>query len=296
MSELDFINYIRERNTYSEDILGIGDDAAVLKLFDGQKAVFATDMILEGKHFSLTSDPLDLIGRKALAVNLSDIAAMGAKPLYALVSLGLPENMGMTGAKQMWDGLQKLADEFRVQIIGGDTNSWTGGLAINVCVVGQSPKSGSITRSGAQVGDAIFVTGHLGGSLHSGHHLTFKPRVKEVARILEFAQPSSMIDITDGLARDLSHICKASGVGANLRSAHLPISERVSAKLSIQDRLRAVLYDGEDFELLFTVSSTDEKIVSDNFPEFFKVGTITKQTNVTLDSQPLEILGFEHNF
>lgn len=296
MSELDFINYIRNRNRSSNDVLGIGDDAAILNSAGLTTAVIATDMILEGKHFNLSNDPLDLIGRKALAVNLSDIAAMGARPKYALVSLGLPENMGMNAAKQMWEGLQQLADDFKIQIIGGDTNSWTGGLVINVCVIGQSHERGCVKRSGAKIGDSIFVTGALGGSLHSGHHLTFTPRVKEVGKLLDVTLPTSMIDITDGLARDLTHICEESGVGANLSSSCLPVSKRISQDLNQQDQIRSVLFDGEDFELLFTVPLAEERIISKNFPEFFKLGTITDQMKMTLDSVPLKIEGFEHKF
>ncbi|HAH47878.1 MAG TPA: thiamine-monophosphate kinase, partial [Planctomycetaceae bacterium] len=195
----------------------------------------------------------ELAGRKALAVNLSDLAAMGGTPHSALVSLALPRSRGSEFAKSVMQGVMQLAAEFETQLAGGDTNSWDGPLVINVAILGTAAQSHSVKRSGAQPGDWIFVTGALGGSLGS-HHLTFQPRVREAATLRETVTIKSMIDLSDGLASDLQHILKESGVGAVIRSQQIPISPLISTELSSAERLQKAISDGEDFELLFTVS------------------------------------------
>ena len=297
MSELEFIEFIKHANQSKiQGGVGIGDDAAVIFSDGVKEVVIATDMLLETKHFDLVVDAPELVGRKALAVNISDLAAMGATPCYAFVSLAFPKDFGMLRAKRIWRGLQNLADEYRIQIVGGDTNSWNSGLVINVSLVGTAPKGGCVLRSGAQAGDIIYVTGSLGGSLISGHHLSFIPKLKESHCLLKKVRPTAMIDISDGLVRDLNHICEASGVGANLISNKIPISDRVPSNLPDSLRLSAALHDGEDFELLFTVPATDAHFVSTFFSSCFAIGTVSKGGLVCLDGIPVEIRGYEHNF
>lgn len=243
---------------------GIGDDTAVLPLSVSQDMLFTTDMSVQGVHFTKDTLPL-LIGRKALARNLSDIAAMGGVPTYAVVSLGLPKNTKATYVEQIYAGINKLAREFNVSIVGGDTVK-SKRLVINIALLGKVIKGKAVLRSGAKAGDQIFVTGPLGGSLKSGRHLTFMPRLREVKRLLADFQPTAMIDVSDGLAGDLGHILIESGVGAFLEAKKIPLNRNAD--------LKAALYDGEDFELLFTLSPKKSR----GCP-YFWIGTITKDKN-----------------
>jgi thiamine-monophosphate kinase len=297
MAELDFIEAIKQRQrTMPNGTVGIGDDAAIIEQGHTKGWSVATDMLLEGRHFdSHVHHPAD-IGRKALAVNLSDIAAMGSIPRYALVSLAIPVGYGQDRVNLLWSGLQTLADSFGVVVIGGDTNSWQDGLAINVTVIGEPHPQGYILRSGARSGDELFVTGALGGSMVADHHLKFTPRVNEAQQLLAQVLPSAMIDLSDGLATELRHICKSSRVGANIRAQSIPISNRLSSKLSHEIRLRHALTDGEDFELLFSVRSDDASRVQTLPFTCYHIGTITSGSALTIDGIPLAGHGFEHSF
>ena len=233
--------------------VGPGDDTAVLDHGQGSGWLFAADMLLAGVHFEPDEDPA-LIGRKALAVNLSDIAAMGGKPTAAVISVALPK--GSQVGEPLHSGLFELAKQFDVAIAGGDTNSWDGPLVINVAVTGElSSGEQPFLRSGARVGDWILCTGPLGGSLE-GHHLTFTPRVKESLAIRDAVEVSSMIDISDGLAADLHHILTESEVGAVLFEERIPLRDNIAQLDNATDR---ALGDGEDFELLFTVAAADAR-------------------------------------
>lgn len=238
---------------------GIGDDTAVVERPDGQ-VLLAADMLLEGVHFDLATTTPGEIGHKALAVNLSDIAAMAGTPRYALVSLALPRRFshgdGTRFAKQLFAGLQSLAATFDTAIVGGDTNSWDGPVVVNVAITGEVSADGAITRDGAEPGDWILVTGALGGSI-KGRHLNFIPRVNEALTLRETNRLHAMIDVSDGLVADLYHLLEESGVGAILDQTAIPISQDATTLPDEKSPLEHALGDGEDFELLFTVSAED---------------------------------------
>ena len=275
MPEFPFIDWIRQRVVDRPPVwLGIGDDAAILAPSD-KPLLVTTDMLMEGTDFTFPETTPSLAGRKSLAVNLSDIAAMGGIPTAAFVSVALPRARGLAFAEAFYEGLLALADEFGVTVAGGDTNTWDQPLAVNVTLLGTPAGPSAITRSGARPGDRIFVTGELGHSIH-GHHLTFTPRIAASQQLLELVNVHAMIDISDGLAADLHHILSASGVGAVLDAEAIPLrslQEAPEAASHIQsntpeaDALRSQIpealwhacADGEDFELLFTVSPDDAR-------------------------------------
>ena len=267
-SEFRLIESFRAAIESSPYVLtGIGDDTAVVERPDGP-VLLAADMLLEGVHFDLATATPFQVGRKVLAVNLSDVAAMAGRPKYAIISLALHRRLSEKSdgrfAEQLFEGLHSLAKEFDTTIVGGDTNSWDGPVVINVAIVGVVPSGEAVTRSGAKPGDWIFVTGSLGRSI-TGHHLDFTPRVNEALALREFCQLNSMIDVSDGLVADLYHILEESGVGACLHATSIPISEAAASATDDRTPLEHALGDGEDFELLFTVSPEDgQRLVSNN--------------------------------
>lgn len=302
--EFELIRWIRSQKGMSHtNLLGIGDDTAILQPPAHSELLLASDMLMEGTHFTFPPATPELAGRKALAVNLSDIAAMGGTPHSALVSLALPRSRGPEFAKAVMQGIMELAAESQTQLAGGDTNSWDGPLVINVAIIGIADQSHSIKRSGARPGDWIFVTGVLGGSLES-HHLTFQPRFREAVTLLETVTIKSMIDVSDGLASDLQHILIESGVGAVIQSKQIPISPRVSYELTDSERLQKALSDGEDFELLFTVSAEEGQRLRDQNPlsiPLTHIGEITAEQGATLQYADgskivLESTGWKHQF
>ncbi len=249
-------------------IRGIGDDAAVLPYTKNKYLLLTTDMMAEDVHFMVR--PFDKlramqahhkarpatpqeIGHKALACNMSDIAAMGGVPTYAVVAIGLPKNLSVKYVEDMYEGMQKLAKTFGVSIVGGDTIK-SNQIVINVALLGQVEKKYLVTRSGAKAGDWIFVTGALGGSLQSGKHLHFIPRLAAARFLVRRFKPSAMIDISDGLAGDLNHILKASRVGALLWEKMIPRSKVGASRQGGTVPLQEALTNGEDYELLFTLS------------------------------------------
>ena len=221
--------------------------------------LFNCDMLIEGIDFTRKVDPR-LIGRKALAVSLSDIAACGGKPRYALVSLGLPKRTSLKIADGIIKGILDLAEEFKVNIVGGDL-SRADKITLDVSVTGVVKKPQLVLRSGAKKGDVIFVSGPLGGSL-KGKHLDFTPRVKEAEILVNNFKLNSMIDISDGLVQDLNHILESSSAGAVIYEELIPISKEASG-------LDDALYSGEDFELLFTASSQEAKKIFYRYPQQF---------------------------
>jgi len=268
-SEFRLIESFRSATGISPDVpTGIGDDTAVVSASDGL-ILLAADMLLEGVHFDLATATPFQIGRKTLAVNLSDVAAMGGQPKYALVSLALPRRLGEhrneNFAEQLFEGLRSLAEEFETTIVGGDTNSWDGPLVINVAITGEVSAGNAITRLGAKVGDWIFVTGRLGGSI-AGRHLDFTPRVSEALILRETCDLNAMIDVSDGLVADLYHILEESNVGAFLNESSIPISETAASLADDRSPLEHALGDGEDFELLFTVSPEDGQKLTETNP------------------------------
>ena len=279
-SEFDYIQEIRaQAKPFDRLSIPIGDDTACWDFPEPSRCLITTDMLLEGAHFTFPPATPQLAGRKALAVNLSDIAAMAGIPLAAFVSVAFPKNAAACGlATDVHTGLRELADEYNVAIAGGDTNSWDGPLIISVTLIGEATERGPVTRSGAKPGDWIMVTGKLGGTL-ADRHLTFPPRVSEALALHEAADLHAMIDLSDGLSSDLRHILEESKVGAEVHAASIPITETARNASDNRTPLDHALSDGEDFELLFTVSPDDGKRLLENSPietPLSHIGTIVE--------------------
>lgn len=234
-------------------LLGIGDDAAVLNVAKGKQLVVSTDVMVEGVDFKIKELPPEKIGRKALAINLSDMAAMGAKPKAFVIAIGKPLSVTPGWLMRFYDGLLKLAKQFNVDCVGGDFSKAKEFFAA-VTIFGEAAPDSAIQRSGARVGDWIAVTGSLGGSILRHHH-DFTSRVREGLYLAEHFTPTAMIDISDGLAQDLGHILKASNVGARIDLDRVPMScdAKRLASGNPEKALQRALGDGEDFELLFTM-------------------------------------------
>lgn len=247
-------------------IVGVGDDAAVIRGGSREDWLFTTDIMVEDVHFKRLMNP-EGIGRKAMAVNLSDIAAMGGKPTFAVVSLGVPADLSVSFAQRLYRGMNTIARRFRVGIVGGDTVK-SPRIIINVALLGRVGKGQAVLRSGAKPGDWIFLTGPVGGSYQSGRHLTFVPKIKEADFLVKNYSPSAMIDVSDGLAADLGHILEQSRVGAVIHVQNIPHPRGVS--------LEAALSQGEDFELLFTLNpSQARRLMTTRRPyHFFHIGEI----------------------
>jgi thiamine-monophosphate kinase len=262
MGEFEYIDWLRRQTPPDPRVrVGPGDDCAVLKGVAGSDWLVTTDMLLEGTHFVLAQAEPRRVGRKALAVNLSDMAAMAGRPVAALVSVGLPRRHGTRAlAEELYLGLRALADEYGTAIVGGDTNSWDGGLTIAVTLLGQPTPPGPVLRKGATPGDWLLVTGPLGGSI-LGRHLDFMPRVRQAQRLQELVHPHAMIDISDGLAGDVHHLCEESGCGAVLRAEAIPIHPDAAKIQDGRPPLEHALADGEDFELAFAVAAQDGDIL-----------------------------------
>lgn len=278
-SEFEFIDSLRRRFGN-----GIGDDAAVFRSAAGKETVITTDLLVEDVDFRRTTAPALLLGHKALAVSLSDIAAMGARPRWSLISIGVPEDVWQTEfVDQFYEGLAGLAQRYDVQLIGGDTSRTNEKIVIDSIVLGECTASHAVKRAGAQPGDQIFVTGSLGGAaaglrlIERGAHLAEQnladddsqkidhvllrqlrpePRVGWGIVLGEERLATSMIDISDGLSSDLNHLCTASGTGAQIESSLLPIDHQVVELCGRRalDPLQLALHGGEDFELLFTIN------------------------------------------
>jgi thiamine-monophosphate kinase len=256
-SEFDYIDWVRRQTpSHPRVSIGPGDDAAALQFRENAACLVTTDMLLDGSCFCLAEAGPRLVGRKAMAVNLSDIAAMAGVPRFALVSVGLPRSGGRAIAEELYFGLREMADAFDTVLVGGDTNSWDGPLVISVTLLGEASERGPVRRSGARPGDWLLVTGPLGGSI-KGKHLTFTPRVREALQLHAQAPLHAMIDISDGLAADVFHICRESRCGAVLRAETIPISAEAQTMDGGRTPLEHALTDGEDFELVFAVTPED---------------------------------------
>lgn len=253
-------------------VTGAGDDCAVLDLGAADKLIlFKTDAVVEGFHFTRETPP-DKIGRKALARCLSDIAAMAGTPTVALVTIALPEKFDVEFVAKIYDGMNAFAREHRVAIVGGETTTNPERILISISLLGTVPRGKQILRSGAKTGDAIFVTGELGGSL-SEKHLDFEPRLAEARWLAEHFAVHAMIDLSDGLAGDLRHILNASGTGAEILKSAVPVSRvaklRAKQSSTAKPAFAAALTDGEDFELLFTVAGKDAVKLLDGWKKKF---------------------------
>jgi thiamine-monophosphate kinase len=245
------------------------------------------------------------IGRKALAVNLSDLAAMAARPHSVVVSLALPRRGAHALAVGLYEGILPLAREFETSIAGGDTNTWDGPLVISITAIGETTGNGPVVRSGARVGDTVLVTGDFGGSILS-KHLDFTPRVHEALCLHRDYQLHALTDVSDGLSVDLSHIAEESGYGVVIDRDSIPIS-KAAMELAEQtgdasSALVRALSDGEDFELIMVMAADDAERLVQQQPfavPVTPIGHVVEDAGLWwYDEQgelmPLEISGYEH--
>jgi thiamine-monophosphate kinase len=259
MSEFAYIDWLRRLTpAHPRVLVGPGDDTAALRLTPGVPCLITTDMLLEGSCFVLAEAGPRRVGRKAMAVNLSDIAAMAGKPVAAVASIGLPRQGGRALAEELYHGLREMADAFEVALAGGDTNTWDGPLVISVTIIGEATGKGPVIRAGARPGDWLLATGPFGGSI-LGKHLDFIPRVREAIQLHSLVSLHAMIDVSDGLAADVHHICEESRCGAVLRAEGIPIADAVLNLKDGQSPLEHAFSDGEDFELVFAVSPDEAR-------------------------------------
>ncbi|MDI6754009.1 MAG: thiamine-phosphate kinase [Thermodesulfobacteriota bacterium] len=264
-------------------IKGIGDDAAVTSLSPGTELVSTVDLLVEGIHFNLSLTSAHLLGRKSLAVNLSDMAAMGAKPCFALISLALPSRTSLKFIDDFISGFLEMAGAHGVSLIGGDTSASPDKLFVSITLLGEGKKGELVFRSGAQPGDRLYVTGTLGDSLLGLHvaqkregkpaspdeayllerHLNPTPRVQEGRALAEKGMARAMIDVSDGLFSDLRHICEESRVGATVWVERIPLSAPFQSVASTPGGKgwQAAIKGGEDYELLFSAAPEKESEV-----------------------------------
>lgn len=292
MDEFSFVEYLRKKiPTHGRVRVGIGDDAAVLDVAKDKQLVVSTDVIVENVDFKIKVLSPEKIGRKALAVNLSDMAAMGALPTAFVISIGKPPHISMSWLKRFYNGLLALAKQYDAPCVGGDFSRSKEFFA-SITIFGEVSSHHLVKRSGAMQGDWIAVTGVLGGSiLH--HHYDFTPRIREGIFISGHITPTAMIDISDGLVQDLVHILKASKAGAMLDLDKIPVSRdakkvaqavilRRSKVRAIEESqsgilrsaqddeaLKKALSDGEDFELLFTVPPWQKMMLEKSWAKQF---------------------------
>ena len=285
---------------------GIGDDAAVLDA-GGQVTVVSTDLLVEGIHFDLSYTPLPHLGFKAVAVNVSDIAAMNAIPTQITVSIGLSNRFSVEAVEALYEGINAACEQYGVDLVGGDTTASRSGLVISVTAIGLANKEQLSYRSGAKVGDILCVTGDLGAALVGLQILerekqvylanpNMKPELEKytvitarqlrpdarmdiIHELREMAVvPTSMMDVSDGLASEIFHICKASGVGATIYEDKLPIDKQTfdtAIELNL-DPITCILNGGEDYELLFTIDQKDFAKL-EKHPDIHFIGHITKE-------------------
>jgi thiamine-monophosphate kinase len=306
--EFAFIDWLRQRTPSAGRVrLGPGDDTAVLRWPKEADCLVTTDMLLEGSCFRLAethpgapgAGTARQIGRKAMAVNLSDIAAMAGVPVAAVVSVGLPRHGGRALAEELYLGLREMADAFDTAIVGGDTNSWDGPLVINVTLLGEATPRGVVCRKGARPGDWLLVTGPLGGSLR-GKHLDFTPRIREALALHAAVALHAMIDISDGLAADVAHLGTESDCGVLLRADAIPVADAARAMADDRSPLEHALSDGEDFELVFAVSPTDAQTLlhTPPIPGLTAIGECVAEHGLWLEEKgqrrPLPSLGYVH--
>ncbi|MBX7167713.1 MAG: thiamine-phosphate kinase [Pirellulales bacterium] len=283
--------------------LPLGDDTALVEMPSPAGVLVTVDLLSAGVDFLPDQVDLQRVGRKALAVNLSDIAAMGGKPTAAVVALALPREGALAQAQRLYAGILPLAAEYDVAIAGGDTNTWEGQLVIAVTVLGQPHARGLLRRDGARTGDVILVTGRFGGSI-LGKQFDFNPRVREIARLLDRYQLHAAIDVSDGLALDASRMAAASGCGIVLDTARVPIDPAAEelARRDGRSPLEHALGDGEDFELVLAAPPEEAARMLDEQPlevPLTAIGHCAAEVGLwsidaTGQQRPLPATGYEH--
>ncbi|MDZ4656721.1 MAG: thiamine-phosphate kinase [Bythopirellula sp.] len=305
--ESELISWLEKNLPTGERMkIALGDDAAVIAASRADSVV-TTDMLTDGVDFLLEQVDPQLVGRKALGVNLSDLAAMAAQPVAAFVSLVLPRQgtsklSALELAIELYRGMIPFAAKYGMVIAGGDTNTWDGPLAISVTAIGETTPRGPLTRSGAKIGDQVLVTGSLGGSI-LGKHLELEPRISEALLLNERFVLHAGIDISDGLAIDAARLAQASGCGIVLDPTLIPIAD-AACRLSERDGrspLEHALSDGEDFELLLAVPTDAAREILSAQPlaiPITRIGEVIAEPGlwqlISGKRQPLEPKGYEH--
>jgi thiamine-monophosphate kinase len=315
LGEFGLIEQIRKTTprTAKGVVAGIGDDAAVLRCSSGSQLLATTDMLLEGVHFDLATTDLYSLGWKSAAVNVSDIAAMGGKPRFCLTSLGIPSYLSVEDVREFYRGLNACLKRCGAVLVGGDTCRSLEGFVISVTVLGETAKAGAMTRSGANPGDLLFVTGTLGDSAAGlelmrrntpaakkliEKHLRPIPRFAEGKKLAGIA--SAMIDVSDGLSSDLAHLCEESSVGAELHADRIPLSKDLRTAKGLKRRpVEYALSGGEDYELLFTVPRSRLQKIRSLRIAATEIGRIVIGKSMSLlDGQgrkkPLRPSGYDH--
>lgn len=331
LGEFGLIDRIREKFSLvnSSSVMGIGDDAAVVEAGD-DCILISTDMLVEGIHFDLSYSPIQHLGYKAIAVNVSDIAAMNAKAEQVTVSIALSNRFSVEAIDALYAGIKAACENYKVDLVGGDTTSSASGLVISISVLGRAKKEKIAYRSGAKANDILCVTGDLGGAFMGlqvlerekevfienpnmqpdlekyeymvGRQLRPEARTDIVFDLAEAGvKPTSMIDVSDGLASELMHISKNSGVGFRIYEDKIPIDHgtfetAIEFKL---DPITCALNGGEDYELLFTISKDDQEKIK-NHPDIHFIGYIheRKGENILITKQgtavPVRAQGWDH--
>ncbi len=328
VGEFGAINHISATcSSPGRGVVGIGDDAAVFTSSRDVSTLVTTDMLVEGVHFDLSYTGFEELGYKSAAVNLSDIAAMGGRPRFYLISAALRPQMLVEDLEEFYCGLESACRPFGVRLIGGDTTSTAGGSAgpiiISVTIIGEVPPGRAVKRTGARAGDDIYVTGSLGDSACgldilrtrgidgldkdearlAARHLEPSPRVKAGMLLGEGRLATAMIDISDGLSSDLGHILEQSGVGAVVYKDKLPLSGGLVHTAGIKKAVQYALHGGEDYELLFTARPSFRKRIAELQVEagvsFTAIGKITAGEAAELvdekgQARALRPSGYEH--
>lgn len=317
VSEFNLIErfFVRDNPARKDVVLGIGDDCALLNVPEGQSLAVSMDTLIEGVHFLHDTAAAD-VATKAMAVNLSDLAAMGAEPAWVTLSLSIPK-VDLGWLQSFSDTLHELLVHYGLQVVGGDTTK--GPLSLTLQVHGFVPAQFALRRQGAQPGDLVCVTGPLGdaalGLQVAQHRLSaqgearehllsryYRPKARVAAGIALRGRASAAIDVSDGLVQDLGHICKASSVGAVINADDVPVSEAARRVTSEDRAIESALTGGDDYELCFTVSEDNFRKVQNALESVgvacYSVGRITGKSGVRVmrNGEPLELSrgGFDH--